>query len=164
MSLRFRFTLATVAVALICSANVTSAGAQQKPLTSDERQIIDTVSTIFIAARTDDVTKFDSVIASDFYMFDGGARFNGEAIMALIKAQHAAGKRYEWNVTEPDVHISGNTAWIAYVNKGSITDASGTMNQKWLESAFLQKRAGIWKIVFMHSTRVPMLLQENHGN
>lgn len=164
MSLRFRFTLATVAVALICSANVTSAGAQQKPLTSDERQIIDTVSTIFIAARTDDVAKFDSVIASDFYMFDGGARFNGEAIMALIKAQHAAGKRYEWNVTEPDVHISGNTAWIAYVNKGSITDASGTMNQKWLESAFLQKRAGIWKIVFMHSTRVPMLLQENHGN
>lgn len=164
MSLRFRFTLATVAVALFCSTNVSSAGAQQKPLTSDERQIIDTVSTIFIAARTDDVAKFDSVIASDFYMFDGGARFNGEAIMALIKAQHAAGKRYEWNVTEPDVHISGNTAWIAYVNKGSITDASGTMNQKWLESAFLQKRAGIWKIVFMHSTRVPMLLQENHGN
>ena len=163
LSLRFRFILAAVAVALICSANVSSAGAQQKPLTSDERQILDAVSTVFIAARTDDVAKFDSVIASDFYMFDGGARFNGEAIMALTKAQHAAGKRYEWNVTEPDVHISGNTAWIAYVNKGSITDASGTMNQKWLESAFLQKRAGIWKIVFMHSTRVPMLLQESHG-
>ncbi len=83
--------------------------------------------------------------------------------MAFIKAQHAAGKRYEWNVTEPDVHISGNTAWIAYVNKGSITDSSGTMNQKWLESAFLQKQAGSWKIVFMHSTRVLMLPQENHG-
>lgn len=163
MSLRFGFTLATVAVALICSANVSRAGAQQKPLTHDERQIIDTVSAIFIAARTDDVAKFDSVIASDFYMFDGGARFKGEAIMDLIKAQHAAGKRFDWNVTEPDVHITGNTAWIAYVNKGSITDASGTMNQKWLESAFLQKRAGIWKIVFMHSTRVPMLLKEN-GN
>jgi hypothetical protein len=48
--------------------------------------------------------------------------------MALTKAQHAARKRYEWNVTEPDVHISSNTAWIAYVNKGSITDASGTMD------------------------------------
>jgi hypothetical protein len=35
----------------------------------------------------------------------------------LIKAQHVEGKRYEWNVTEPDVHISGNTAWIAYINK-----------------------------------------------
>jgi Domain of unknown function (DUF4440) len=95
------------------------------------------------------------VIASDFYIFDVGARFNGDTIMAFIKAQHAAGKRYEWNVTEPDVHINGNTAWIAYVNKGSISDASGTVNQNWLESAFLEKQAGTWKIVFMHSTRVP---------
>ena len=83
----------------------------------------------------------DTVIAPDFYICDGGARFDGDGIMTLIKAQHAAGKRFEWNVTEPDVHISGNTAWIAYVNKGSITDASGTTNQKWLESAFLEKQA-----------------------
>ena len=60
---------------------------------------------------------------------------------SFIKAQHAAGKRYEWNVTEPDVHVSGDTAWIAYVNKGSITDASGTTKQNWLESAFLEKQA-----------------------
>jgi hypothetical protein len=155
---------ATIAIALTLSASIATAGAQQKHLTSEQTQIADTVSTIFIAARADDVAKFDSVIASAFYIYDGGARFNGDAIMALIKAQHAAGKRYEWNVTEPDVHISGKTAWIAYVNKGSITDASGTVNQKWLESAFLQKQAGVWKIVFMHSTRVPMATQENHGN
>jgi len=130
---------------------------------TEEQQIVDTVSTIFAAARTDDVAKFDSVIASDFYIFDGGARFNGDSVMTFIKAQHAAGKRYEWNVTEPDVHINGDTAWIAYVNKGSITDASGAAKQDWLESAFLEKRAGNWKIVFMHSTRVPMKLQENHG-
>jgi hypothetical protein len=143
--------------------NVSTAGAQQKLMTADQKQVVDTVSTIFTAALAEDVAKFDSVITSDFYMFDGGVRFNGDAIMALIKAQHAAGKRYEWNVTEPDVHISGNTAWIAYVNKGSITDASGVVNQKWLESAFLQKQAGIWKIVFMHSTRVPMAPQGSHG-
>jgi hypothetical protein len=83
--------------------------------------------------------------------------------LVFIKAQHAAGKRYEWNVTEPDVHVSGNTAWIAYTNKGSITDSFCTINQKWLESAFLQKEAGIWKIVFMHSTRVPTQPEENHG-
>jgi ketosteroid isomerase-like protein len=163
MSAQPRIALAIVAFALVCTVSVSVAAAQQKPLTADERQIVDTVSTIFAAARTDDVAKFDSVIASDFYIFDGGARFNGHAVMAFIKAQHAAGKRYEWNVTEPDIHVSGNTAWIAYTNKGSITDSSGTMNQKWLESAFLQKRAGIWKIVFMHSTRVPTPSQENHG-
>jgi ketosteroid isomerase-like protein len=144
-----------VTFALIFSPNVSTVRAQQNSLTSDQKQVVDTVSTIFTAARADDVAKFDSVIAPGFYIFDVGARFNGDTIMALIKAQHAAGKRYEWNVIEPDVHINGNTAWIAYVNQGSISDASGTVNQNWLESAFLEKQAGGWKIVFMHSTRVP---------
>jgi hypothetical protein len=162
MSSRLHITLATTALALMFSADPVTARAQQKPVTAYQAQIVDTVSTIFTAARTDEVAKFDSVIASDFYIYDGGARFIEEAIMALIKAQHAAGKRYEWNVTEPDVHVSGNTDWIAYVNKGSITDASGTMNQKWLESAFLEKQAGNWEIVFMHSTRVPMASKDNH--
>jgi hypothetical protein len=124
---------------------------------------VDTVKTIFAAALTEDVAMLDTVIAPDFYICDGGARFDGDGIMTLIKAQHAAGKRFEWNVTEPDVHISGNTAWIAYVNKGSITDASGTTNQKWLESAFLEKQADVRKIVFMHSTRVPVTVGANHG-
>jgi hypothetical protein len=39
------------------------------------------------------------------------AASQGEAMMGLIKALHAAGKRYEWSVTEPDVHISGDIAW-----------------------------------------------------
>jgi ketosteroid isomerase-like protein len=160
MPSQFRIALG-VTFALIFSTIVSTARAQQKSLTPDQQQVVDTVSTVFTAARADDVAKFDSVIASDFYIFDGGARFNGNSIMTLIKAQHAAGKHYEWNVTEPDVHISGNSAWIAYVNKGSITDASGTVNQNWLESAFLEKQAGVWKIVFMHSTRVPAAPQEN---
>ena len=61
--------------------------------------------------------------------------------------------------SEPDIHITGNTAWISYVNKGSITDAYGTVKQNWLESAFLEKQAGTWKILFMHSTRVPVATQ-----
>jgi hypothetical protein len=110
------------------------------------------VSTIFTAAGTEDIAKSDSVIAADFYIFPNGTRFNGDAIMGVIKALHAAGKRYDEHVTEPDIQISGDTAWIAYVSKGSITDAFGTINQEWLESAFLQKEEGTWKIVFMHST------------
>jgi ketosteroid isomerase-like protein len=155
---------AVLTFALIFSSTVPAARAQQKSLSPDQKQVVDTVSTIFTAARTDDVAKFDSVIASDFYIFDGGARVNGEAIMTFIKSQHAARKRYERNVTDPDVHIGGNIAWVAYVNKGVISDASGTVDQNWLESAFLKKQAGAWKIVFMHSTRVPMPPPGNHAN
>jgi ketosteroid isomerase-like protein len=161
MSSQFRIAL-VIGLALLFSANISTASAQQKSLTADQSQIVDTVSAMFTALRTDDVAKFNSVIAPGFYIFDAGTRFNGETLIALIKSVHAAGKRYEWNVTEPDVHISGDTAWIAYVNKGSVTDASGITNQKWLESAVLQKQGGSWKIVFMHSTRVPTQPQENH--
>ena len=155
MSSRFRLSFVVVAVAVVIFVNISTARTQERTLTSQQRQVVDTVSTIFSAAREDDVAKFDSVIASGFYIFDGGARFDGDTIMTHVKSLHAAGKRYEWSVTEPDVHVSGDTAWIAYVNKGTVTDASGTVNQNWLESAFLEKQAGTWKIVFMHSTRVP---------
>ena len=155
MSSRFRLGFVVVAVAVVIFVNISTARTQEKTLISEQRQVVDTVSTIFSAAREDDVAKFDSVIALGFYIFDGGARFDGDTIMTHVKSLHAAGKRYEWSVTEPDVHVSGNSAWIAYVNKGTVTDASGTVNQNWLESAFLEKQAGTWKIVFMHSTRVP---------
>jgi ketosteroid isomerase-like protein len=155
MSLQFRITLITIGLALMSSVRVSTASAQQKVLTNEQTQIVDTVNTMFAALRTDDAAKLSSIIAPDFYIFDGGVRFNGESMMDLIKGLHAAGKRYEWSVTDPDVHISGDTAWIAYVNQGSIIDASGQVNQQWLESAFLEKQAGTWKILFAHSTRVP---------
>lgn len=155
MSLRPRLPLALVFFALVFLPNIGVARGQQASTTSEQEKIVATVGTIFTAALTDDFAKFDSVVAPGFYMYDGGARFNGDSIVNLIKAQHAAGKRFEWNITEPDVHIEGNTAWIAYVNKGKISDASGTVDQRWLESAVLQKQKGEWKIVFMHSTRMP---------
>jgi ketosteroid isomerase-like protein len=154
-SLQFRITLATIGLVLMTSVYVSAARAQQKVLTNDEIQIVDTVNSMFTVLQTDDASKLNSILAPDFYMFDGGHRFNGEAIMAQIRALQETGKRFEWCVTDPDVHISGNTAWIAYVNEGSITDASGRVSQQWLESAFLEKQAGIWKIRFLHSTRVP---------
>ena len=158
MSLQLPIALA-VTLALGFSPNVSTAREHQKSLTPQQRQIVDTVNTIFIAVGAEDIAKLDSVTAPDFYIFANGMRFNGDTLMAAIKALHAAGKRNNERVTEPDIHVSGNTAWIAYVNKGSTTNASGTVNQNWLESAFLEKQAGIWKIVFMHSTRVPMPTQ-----
>ena len=160
---KIRIVWTAIAFTFVFSLNTSTGRAQQKVLTDDQTKIVDTVNTVFAAARADDIAKFDSVVAPGFYIFDGGLRFNGDSIMTFIKTQHEAGKHYEWNVTEPDVHITGHTAWIAYTNKGSVSDSSGTKNLTWLESAFLEKQAGVWKIVFMQSTRASEAAQGNHN-
>ena len=153
MSMKVRNIFVVFAIVWFVAAR--SSSGQERALSVDQAQVVDTVKAIFAAATVDDLAKFHAVVGPGFYIYDAGARFDGDAIMTLIKAEHAKGRRYEWNVTEPDVHVMGDTAWIAYVNKGGVTDASGTVPQQWLESAFLERRNAVWKIVFMHSTRVP---------
>jgi hypothetical protein len=127
----------------------------QTPLmTAREKTIVDVLTTMFAAAEVDDTTKFDALIAPGFYMYDNGKRFDGDAIMGFIKSAHAAGMKYEWNVTAPDVHITGKTAWIAYVNRGAVTDPKGAKQDiTWLESADLVQQKGAWKLVFLQSER-----------
>jgi SnoaL-like domain len=153
MSMRVRTIFALPALMFFVA--VGDCSGQERALSADQMQVVDTVKAIFAAAALDDLAKFHAVVAPRFYIYDAGARFDGDAIMTLMKAVHAKGKRYEWNVTEPDAHVMGDTAWIAYVNKGAVTDESGARAQNWLESAFLERHGGVWKIVFMHSTRVP---------
>jgi hypothetical protein len=69
MPSQLHIALITTALSLAFSANAVPARAQQKLVTADQAQIVDTVSTIFAAALKDDVAKFDSVIASDFYIY-----------------------------------------------------------------------------------------------
>lgn len=132
--------------------------AQTPPCTAtaaDEGKVVDVMRQMYVAAANDDLALFHRVVATDFYAYDGGKRFSGDALMELILSAHKEGKRYVWTVTEPEVHLLCNDAWIAYTNRGSLQDETGTKSLTWLESAFLHKEAGAWKIRFFHSTRVP---------
>ena len=143
-----------VATTLLLISTIGSDAAEQAdPAAADKAQVTEAVRSMFAALAANDADKFRAVIAPDFYAFDVGKRFTGDSLLELIKTAHAAGKVYVWTVNEADVHISGDIAWIAYVNRGSIKDASGTENVTWLESAVLQKDKGAWHIRFLHSTR-----------
>ncbi len=124
-------------------------------LETDEAKVIETIRLLFVALQNEDLAKFQSVTSPDFYVFDVGERFSGDKLMAFVKNDHATGKIYEWRVTEPEVHIDGTTAWITYINRGSLEDNSGKKNLSWLESAVLRRHNGAWRIHFLHSTRVP---------
>jgi hypothetical protein len=150
---RKRKALAIAVIAPMIALTSGSFGKAPQPSSGEQQAIVDVVSTLFVAIHDDDLGKFDSLVAPGFYMFDNGVRFDGDAIMTLMKSLHSAGKRFEWHVTEPDVHIEGGIAWIAYVNRGSVTTGSVTSDQQWLESAILRKQAANWKIVFISSAR-----------
>ena len=122
---------------------------------SDQTQVVEAMKTMYIAATQDDLAKFHTVAAPTFYAFDGGEPFSGDALMALIKKLHGAGKVFVWMVTDPEVHVDGETAWITFTNRGSVQDSTGTRSRTWLESAVLRKENGAWRILFFHSTPSP---------
>lgn len=141
--------MATVAV-LVCGRLV---AAQNTGALAEDAKVVETVKAVFVAAAGDDLGKFHAVTTADFYAYDNGMRFDGDALMQAIQKQHAAGYVYEWNVTQPEVHVVGDVAWITYINKGSVKNAKGTQQVTWLESMVLEKKDGKWRIRFVHSTR-----------
>ncbi len=145
-----------IAVAGLLIPTIGATGAEQSgPSAADQAQVAEAIRSFFAAATADDLDKLHAVTAPNFYAFDAAGRVTRDALMDMIKAAHATGKVYVWTVKEPEVHISGDIAWITYINQGSITDAAGTKDVTWLESAVLQKEKGIWRIYFFHSTRAP---------
>lgn len=127
--------------------------AQNPP--EDQSAVVDTLRNLFAAAIAENSAQFRALLTPDFYCFDGGRRFDVDSLYHLVLTLHKAGNVYSWSVNEPEVHISGNLAWITYVNRGSITNQSGTQQLSWLESAILVKDSGHWRVRFFHSTRVP---------
>lgn len=127
---------------------------------SENAAVVRTVKNMYAAATKDDYTLFNKAISPDFYAFDGGRQYPGDAILDYVRQLQQQGYVFVWTVTGPQVHIACHSkpevAWITYTNRGSIKDPSGvTIPMQWLESAVLQKEDNQWRIRFFHSTRVP---------
>jgi len=148
----FRLTAAYLLALLLAAAGAAAGSTSPSP---EESQVVSALETMYVALTNDDVALFQKVAAPTFYAFDAGKRFTGDGLMALVKQLHAAGNVYVWRVTEPEVQISGDTALITFSNRGSVRSEAGTRPASWLESAYLRKESGTWRIHFFHSTRVP---------
>jgi hypothetical protein len=147
--------VAILLIAAILPASASAASSACAGTSADQAQVADAMRTMYAAATTDDLDKFHTVAAPDFYAFDGGRRYDGDALMKMVKSFHDSGKIFVWTVTQPHVESDCHLAWITYINRGSMKDASGTKELTWLESAVLEKQAGTWRIRFFHSTRMP---------
>jgi len=147
-----------VLVILSLAVHITEAGTAKQqcaPSANAQGEVVNVVKQMFVAARADDLPALIALTTPDFYAYDGGRRFTAQTLMEFIEKLHAAGKHYEWNVTNPEAHIACNMAWVTYVNQGFIEDAGGHQDMSWLESVVLEYGSGQWRMRFFHSTRVP---------
>jgi hypothetical protein len=78
--------------------------------------------------------------------------------MQMVMNAHTKGMKFVWNLTDPDVHVQNDTAWIAYTNVGSIQASASAepTPMTWLESAYLERHHGLWQIAFFQSSRVSL--------
>ncbi len=151
-------------LSVLCGASILScatfAGAEAAaapcaPAAAAPGAIAEVMRQMYVALKADDLAGFQATVSPDFYAFDNGARFTADSLVALIKSLHAAGKRFEWTVNDPEVHVACDLAWITYVNRGSVEDAAGKRPLAWLESGVLVYSEGRWRLRFFHSTLVP---------
>jgi ketosteroid isomerase-like protein len=121
---------------------------------NDQKKVVDTMTSLFAALGHDDVDQYHRITCPDFYIFDRGQQMSRDQLMGMMKKAHASGSSFVWQITQPQVHIGGDTAWMTYINQGSITSSAGTKPMKWVESAVFSRTADGWCVRFAHSTRM----------
>lgn len=121
-------------------------------LDAEEEQVVDALRRFMVALKTDDMAAYSAVTTPDFHAFDMGYDMTADQLIGVVRNARESGVTLNWQVTEPRVRIDGTTAWITYVNRGSIQKGTETNDVTWLESAVLSKVDDSWRIQFVHST------------
>ncbi len=127
----------------------------------DPAAVVKTMTDMFAALTVDDGAKLAVIFTRDAVEFDGGKRFADSELWDLIKTVHAKGIRLVWSVQDPDVHFACDTAWIDYINRGSLSDGKTATTVTWLESAVLVHGKTGWLIRFCTRRRCQRLIPQN---
>jgi ketosteroid isomerase-like protein len=143
--------LAVLSTALLLAA---AGGATAQRADSGAQAVQATIHGLFDRMAADDVTGAARLLAPGFYAFDASKRFEGDALLQLVKKLHQSGVLIRWNLSPIDVHVSGDMAWAAWDNHGSVGPSGAEKPIAWQESAVLKRENGAWRLVFLHSNRV----------
>jgi len=154
--LRALIAVTVLAIPACTHAAPTTAPASCPAPATAAAEVGQTMRDMYAALMIDDLNAWRTVTTKDFFAYDVGQRFDGDALMELIKQRHAEGVVFEWTVNDPKVEVDCNVALVTYVNTGSTTQAGVKRPRTWLESATLRHDGERWRIRFFHSTSVPL--------
>src|SRR3546814_12751684 len=113
---------------------------------------METMRVMFTAMADDDMARDRQVATPDCYACDSGRNMTSDQLIDVGEEAREYGMTFYWQVTEPRVHIDGQTAWITYVNRGSIRIGADQREMVWLEYAVLRKNGEAWRIRLLHAT------------
>jgi ketosteroid isomerase-like protein len=124
-------------------------------LNSEAEELVATIERVQAALAANDRARLDELLCHDFHAFENGVHMSGRELLEIMSRFHAAGKRYRWSVTSPQIEVQGNLGVVMYVNHGSIVEAPGAnpVPQSWLETVLLRRQRSGWCLAFLHSTR-----------
>lgn len=113
------------------------------------------VKAFFAAAAIDDEPGFAAVAAPGFEAYDNGEVYRGMSLLKAVEGFHRAGVKIVWSVQDAQADTHGDVAFVRWINRGSIDMGKGQGPQAvtWLESAWLQRIDGVWRVEFLHSGR-----------
>ena len=124
-------------------------------LNSEAQELVGTIERVQSALAANDRARLDELLCHDFHAFENGVHMSGQELLEVMSKYHAAGKRYKWSVTSPQVEVQGNLGVVIYENHGFIVEARDAkpVAQSWLESVVLRRQGSAWRLAFLHSNR-----------
>lgn len=90
----------------------------------------------------------------DCLILEDGHLYNLDSIAKhMAHAKRIASSRVN-HIYFATTRIDGNSAWLAFTDITDITEHGKTTTENYLESAYLTKVAGRWKVQMIHSTTI----------
>ena len=132
--------------------------------TSDKAAAVATLEGFFAAFSVEHYPNpsMGDWITDDFLIFEMGEVFTWPSFQAFLAgAGYADWISTDWQFSELRVSVSGQAAHISYVNEGEFiypdpANPEGRLRERnrWLESVYLVKQDGRFKIKFLQSDNV----------
>ncbi len=127
-----------------------NAGAQKKDVVA----IKNTITQLFEQFSLRNAKDLQRYCTDDIQILENGEVWNLDTLATGISRIKDADYKRVNAFTFITITVDGNRGWTSYYNEARITKGGQQFYVKWLETAILKKRKGVWKIAVLHSTTI----------
>lgn len=138
-----------VLIFCLCTGNLL-AQRQSDPQKDVEKALVD----YFDALAVQDLPAMKKHSTADVLILENGATWNMDTIVNRVSMAKGMVLKRTNHISFIRTEVHGDQGFVAYDNRAEIVMSDRTVSRHWLESANLVKQGGVWKIWFLHSTKL----------